>query len=303
MRFVLVFTACLGVAACATPAPALPPVVESIVFASQRSGDGDIYALDPSDLTVSPLITSPAPEGNPAWDKTRDRLVYQLFEDETALIYTDGKRVMADPNGDTPPSWSPDGTTIVFAANRDGNDNLYLARVDGSGERRLTDGRFTDRYPAFSPDGSTVVFARRDDFGWDLFTLDIATGEVKRRTLDGVYAGHPAFSPDGQTVVYDRHYEGQAEIAVLDLASGAVRRLTNREGNDLKPAFSLDGSRVAFAADSGGSWNLWEIEVEDGTLRQLTDTDTFDGAPVYMPRSVWEHLVVPYSIPQQLEPR
>lgn len=299
MRLKSLTLVCLCLSACASTPPA-PPVVESIVFMSQRSGSGDLYALDPVELTVSPVVTTAAPEGNPAWDRARNRLVYQLFEDEQALLYADGRRVMADPNGDVPPSWSSDGTFIVFAANRDGNENLYLARVDGSGERRLTDGRFTDRYPVFSPDGQSIAFARQDGFGWDLHTLDLKTAQIQRRTLDGVYVGHPAWSPDGQAIAFDRHYDGQAEIAVLDTASGALRRLTERGGNDLRPAFSLDGRRIAFAADAGGSWNLWEVGVNGDSLRQLTDSADFDGAPVYMPRSVWARFIEP-SVTLQLE--
>jgi Tol biopolymer transport system component len=45
------------------------------------------------------------------------------------------------------PSWSPDGTKIVFVSTRDGNYEIYVMNADGSGQMRLTNNNDGDEYP------------------------------------------------------------------------------------------------------------------------------------------------------------
>ena len=68
-------------------------------------------------------------------------------------------------HGDVSPSYSADGRSLAFAANRDplvnpNGSHIYVMNADGSGVRQLTSGDNFDSNPAFSPDGSRVVFDR-----------------------------------------------------------------------------------------------------------------------------------------------
>ena len=59
------------------------------------------------------------------------------------------------------PAWSPDGRTIVFVSNRDGNFELYRIDADGRNERRLTTTpRLDEESPRFSRDGASLLFVR-----------------------------------------------------------------------------------------------------------------------------------------------
>ncbi|MEM8679899.1 MAG: hypothetical protein AAGF97_11145 [Planctomycetota bacterium] len=262
------------------------PVEEWIVFASGRSGDGDIYALDPTSGEIKPVVATPAGEGTVRYDLTRDRLVHHRFDDEGAMLVSGEEDLFVDPNGDVAPSWSPDGRWIVYADNRDGQDDLFLAKSDGTGERRLTRDAAIDRYPAWSPDSRRIVFAKRLSSGWDLHLLTLDSEEVERLPESGTYVGHPAWSPDGEAIAFDTLFDDQAEIAVIDLASGIIKRITHRAGNDLIPAWSSDGRRIAFGGEpTAGNWDLWLVDLDKLELQRLTTHESYDGGPVFVPAS------------------
>ncbi len=104
-----------------------------IVYSSNRSGNYEIYALDP----------------------------------------TTGKtgQLTGDPANDVEPALSPDGGWIVFASNRDGDYDLYLMRIDGSGLRALTANNGEDRQPHWLDSGH-VLYAANVKGQWDLVRDD-----------------------------------------------------------------------------------------------------------------------------------
>jgi TolB protein len=67
------------------------------------------------------------------------------------------------------PDWSPDGTRIAFASNRNANYQVFVMNADGTGIRLVanTEGRATA--PHWSPDGRTIYFTncQKVDFGTD----------------------------------------------------------------------------------------------------------------------------------------
>jgi TolB protein len=57
-------------------------------------------------------------------------------------------RLTDSPSDDFDPAWLPDGTRIAY---RDGNREIYVMNVDGSGQTRLAESRGTEESPAWSP--------------------------------------------------------------------------------------------------------------------------------------------------------
>jgi hypothetical protein len=109
----------------------------------------------------------------PAW-VSGERLVYKGCKRANCGLYlTDG---VYDGTGitqltynvtDTNPEVSPDGKKVAFMSRRDGNWEVYVMNIDGSGIKRLTDNGNTDGLPIWSPDGQTIAFASdRKGFGF-----------------------------------------------------------------------------------------------------------------------------------------
>jgi len=87
-----------------------------------------------------------------------------------------GKRPMAM----TTKTLSPDGKCLVFASDRDGNQEIYTMGVDGKGQRRLTVNEAHDGSPSWSPDSKQIVFVSSRDGQREIYIMN-ADGSNKRR--------------------------------------------------------------------------------------------------------------------------
>lgn len=167
----------------------LSPDGTSIVFTSLKDGDLDIYTMNVDGTNVKRLTTTPGYDGGPWWSPDGRKIVYRAwhYTDPAELkAYQDllGKRMIrpnrmelfvmnADGSDQTQittlgganfgPSWTPDGTRIIFSSNhrnpRSRNFDLFLVNVDGTGLERLTTHEDFDGFPMFSPDGKSLIWA------------------------------------------------------------------------------------------------------------------------------------------------
>lgn len=85
----------------------------------------------------------------------------------------------------TDASFSPDGSEILYAANHDGDLEIYVVNADGAGRRQLTDNDQQDFFPSWSPDGATIVFSSDRSGAVELYLMD-ADGGNQRPLIDGV---------------------------------------------------------------------------------------------------------------------
>ena len=147
------------------------------------------------------------------------------------------------------PNLAPDGKSFVYAADTNGNFDIFVQRVGGKNATNLTkDSTATDTQPAFSPDGESIAFrSEREPKG--VYVMG-ASGENLRRVAD--FGFHPSWSPEGKELVISTFGGDQPTVRsgsdnklwITNVETGAKRELLKAEASF--PAWSPTGKRVAY---------------------------------------------------------
>ena len=179
------------------------------------------------------------------------------------------------------PAWSPDGSSIAFASDRDGTVDIYTMNANGTGVTRLTNDAAWNLIPAWSPDGSRIAFTSLRDGSGDIFVMHADGSGVTRLTggseWDDAFA---AWSPDGSRIAFasnrdtydsDRDTDDNYQIYVMNADGSGVTRLTGgSEWDDVFPAWSPDGSRIAFTSDRDGGEDIYVMNADGSGVTRLT---------------------------------
>jgi len=159
---------------------------------------------------------------------------------------------------DYAPSWSPDGSRLVFSSNRDGDYEIYSISADGGAPTKLTNNTgFDDIEPAWSPDMQKVVFStdRRGQFELFVMNADGSAAGLLLETNPLVAARYPNWAPDGSKIVYElwTPYAGgwtNPGVFVINPNGTGFEQLSQNMGQyDELPQFSADGTKILFDSD------------------------------------------------------
>ena len=203
-------------------------------------------------------------------------------------IGADGTRARLLIRGAYAPAWSPDGSRIAFVSRRPNADGIrdeevYVARADGSGVTRLTKLPGADLSPAWSSDGRRLVWSHNAE----IWTMS-ASGANKKRLVGRAKQWHEHYSPawHGSRIVYS---SSRVSAFNTELFQAPAKRLTVTQssagtfGDDSMPDFSPDGRTIAFTSNRDRQGEIYVMRAAGGAPRRLTRRPGDDWAPAFSP--------------------
>lgn len=227
--------------------PSWSPDGARIAYASNHSGNSDLWVQGIGDSEAVQVTSNPAHDWEPNWSPDSQWLVFRSERGGGGLFVV--------PAGGGPerqltgfgvrPQWSPTGTLILFAqASRTtaGTVKMHVVGLDGGPPRAVTHEALAGLRVAsatWHPDGRVSFWGRRDGAGWTLVTL----------ALDGGPAVESQLSPEA--------------LDALDSGSLLLSELT----------WARSGRHLFFEGRSGSASNLWRVAVDPSTLHWLGGID------------------------------
>jgi tricorn protease len=230
-----------------------------------------------------------------------DQVVFTYAGDlyTTAILGGQARKLTSHPGYEMFARYSPDGKTIAFTGQYDGNTEVFTIPASGGEPVRIT---FTatlsrddvgDRMGpnnivmGWTPDGKYIIYRSRkqsfNDFKGQLFKVSVNGGPSEELPLS--VGGFNSYSPDGKKLAYNRvfrefrtwkYYQGGMadDIWIFDTATGKTENISNNKAQDIIPMWL--GSKVYFLSDRERIMNLYSYSAENGKTEKVTDFKDYD---------------------------
>lgn len=199
--------------------------------------------------------------------------VYNAYD--VFIADEDGKKLvnLTKSNGyDAESVVSPDGKTILFTSDRDGDLEIYSMNLKGKNLKRLTFEKGYDGGGSFSPDGKKIVYRAHRPINdsdriigeellkqelvkpsqMEIFTMNIDGTNKVQITNNGAANFAPYFTPDGKKIIFSSNLHNPKgwnfDLFLVDIEGKNFEQVTFNEGFDGFPMFSKDGKRFIFCS-------------------------------------------------------
>ena len=213
--------------------PSLSPDGKSFVYASNASGNWDIY-----------------------FQRVGGKNPINLTKDSAA--------------DDTQPAFSPDGEQIAFRSERDGG-GIFVMGATGESVKRLTDFGYDpawspDGKEIACADDGPFDLAARNSLHSRVWAINVASGEKWLVTKEDSI--QPNWSPHGDRIAYIGR-NPVPNVMTIPADGGNPIEVTNEAGIKGNPVWSPDGKYVYFVSDRSGSMNVWRVPFDEQSGKVL----------------------------------
>lgn len=195
------------------------------------------------------------------------------------------------------PRFSPDGKTIAFTGQYDGNTEVYTIPADGGEPLRVTYTATNQRddvgdrmgpnniVTAWTADGAKIVYRNRIGSGFSGKLYTVAKEGGLSEVIPLPEGGFCSYSPDGKQLAYNRvmrefrtwkYYRGGMadDVWIYDTGKKTVENITNNRAQDIFPMWV--GNEIYFLSDRDRTMNLFVYDTKTKTTSKVTDFTEYD---------------------------
>ncbi len=209
------------------------------------------------------------------------------------------RRLTSHPGFEMFAKFSPDGKTIAFTGQYDGNTEVFTIPSEGGVPKRITYTATLSRddvgdrmgpnniVMGWTPDGKYIIYRSRklafNDFKGQIFKVSVNGGLSEQ--LPFSVAGSNSYSPDGKKLAFNRvfrefrtwkYYQGGMadDIWIYDFNTEKTENITNNNAQDIFPMWS--GNKIYFLSDRDRIMNLFCYDLTAKTTTKVTDFKEYD---------------------------
>jgi len=217
-------------------APSISPDGKSVAYVKTDGADTAIYVIRVGNrIPVRLTARNPGDDHEPAFSPDGERIAFRSGNGGIFLMTASGESVIRLTDSGYFPSWSPDGSEIVFAPAPFVDPTHISVRIPG------------------------------------LLVVALQTGRVRALRVPE-NAEQPKWSPHGPRIAYwaSHGVNGQRDIWTVAVGgTGISVPATDDAALDWNPTWSADGRFLYFVSNRGGTFNIWRVPIDEGTGKTL----------------------------------
>jgi len=176
--------------------------------------------------------------GHAEWSPFGNELAMTAMQDDrfrvvvTSVNGVDVRTVANGPGDSLDPSWSPDGSRIIFAGCEslpcfDEQQEIFAVKAAGGERLQITSDDYADRQPRFSPDGRQIVMrsfiADQPDAGWDIRITPTSRVRPPRALGDSPGDRSAPTWLNNETLLFHQQVGNATNLVAADVSSAALR--------------------------------------------------------------------------------
>src|SRR6266851_96865 len=264
----------------------LPGIASTqIAFVSNRSGNKEIWAMDYDGENQHALTQLHTISLTPRWSPDASRVAFTCYAQpgsssvltaQICVYSTLTSHLISWPRfkgTNSSPSWSPDGSQLMFMSSMLGNPELFITDAAGQRPKRLTFSNGANTSPSWNPKtGQQVAFVSDRGGIPQLYTMNSdGSSQAKVDLPDMGYVIDPAWSPNGQLLAFSwRRPNGNYDIYVMEIVTRQLVELTRDVGRNERPSWAPDGRHLVFESTRTGTRQIWSMLADGTQARQLS---------------------------------
>ncbi len=173
---------------------------------------------------------------------------------------------------------------IAFQSNRDGNFEIYVMNMDGSGQRRITNSPSNDISPSLSPDDTAIVFASDRSGNWEIYSVRTSGGEPRALTGGLGSNSAPCWAMEGTKILFVSTRDAvNGELYLMNPDGSGIERLTRDSLVKDTPVMTTDDRMVFVTVTEHDRRRIASVALPGDQVTTLTSPDQNSMDPAISP--------------------